>query len=675
MQQRLGFLNTLAVSPAHYRSMQQQALLTERAHAAPHFQPSPHPAYRPDIDGLRAIAVLSVLLFHAFPTALPGGFSGVDVFFIISGFLISSIVIKGMQQQRFSVADFYARRIRRIFPALSIVMGACIVFGWFALFPDEYKMLGKHLFGGAAFVSNFFLWNEVGYFDTASDTKPLLHLWSLAVEEQFYLIWPPALMLALRLSWKPWRVALLLAALSFALNVAGIHHYASATFYSPASRIWELLLGAAWAGYTLERGAAVTAASAAPAWRANAQSLAGLALLVLGLVLLTPTRSFPGWWALLPTLGALLLIAAGPQAIANRLLLSNRVMVWIGLISYPLYLWHWPLLSFAHIIESGTPAPAIRGAALLLAVLLAWATYWLLERPIRHAANRRAVIVLSAAMLAVAAVGGWLYLQAGLPQRAAVLESAQMQKELIVVEDVANAAACKKRYGFDSLYQYCLLDDVQRDPTVLLIGDSHAYHLVAGLTRYYHQRGENLWMLGTRLPFVGMPAGSDPYQHATPHMMELALNTASVKTVIISTTLKLNDAYPDGLVAVNALRDTVRQLQAKGKQVIYVNDVPMLDFEPRACIPRAAVASSKTKRDCSLPRATFNQHTKEHDATLAKVLKEFPAMQLFDSAAPLCDAQRCHVIIDGQMMYRDTHHLSHAGDLYVSRSFARQFGN
>jgi peptidoglycan/LPS O-acetylase OafA/YrhL len=629
-----------------------------------------HPAYRADIDGLRAIAVLSVLVFHAFPTALPGGFTGVDIFFIISGFLISSIVIKGMQLQRFSVADFYARRVRRIFPALSIVMGACLLFGWFALFPDEYKALGNHALGGAAFLSNFFLWNEVGYFDTAADTKPLLHLWSLAVEEQFYLIWPPLLMLAFRLRWKPWRVALALAALSFVLNVAGVHHYATATFYSPASRIWELLLGAALAGYTLERGAtAVT-----PTRRAHAQSLAGLALLVLGLVLLTPARAFPGWWALLPTLGALLLIAAGPQAVVNRLLLSNRVMVWIGLISYPLYLWHWPLLSFAHIIESQTPAPALRGAALALAVLLAWLTYRLLERPVRLAASGRAVGALSAAMLAVAVAGGWIQHQAGLPQRDAVVKSAQMHKELVMVEDVANAAACKKRYGFASQYQYCLLDDVQRDPTVLLLGDSHAYHLVAGLTRYYHARGENLWMLGTRIPFIGLPLGEDPYQHVTPHMLDLALNTASVKTVIMSTALKLNDGYPDGLVGVNAWHETLRQLLAKGKKVIFVSDVPSLDFEPRSCIPRAAVATSHTRIDCSLPRADFARETEAYHATVARMLKKFPQVQLFDAAAPLCDAQRCHVIIDGELMYRDTHHLSHAGDLYVSRSFARQFG-
>lgn len=357
------------------------------------------------------------------------------------------------------------------------------------------------------------------------------------------------------------------------------------------------------------------------------------------------------------------------------MLLSNRLLVWVGLISYPLYLWHWPLLSFAHIVESGEPAPLLRASAVATAVALAWLTYRWLERPLRgpeHGARK--VAALSLCMAALAGGGAWIYAHDGLPLRAGIVENAALQKQLIVVEDVAKATACKQRYGFDTPYYYCQLDDVRRDPTVALIGDSHAYHILAGVTRFYHDRGENVWVLGTRVPFFGMPAGTDPYQQATSRMLELALATASVKTVIISTIFKQQTGDAAGVAAVQSLRDTLRRYTAAGKQVILVNDIPHLDFEPRACIRRAGVASSQTRRDCSIARADFERDTADHAAIVAAVLKEYPAVRLFDAAAPLCDAQRCRAMIDGQLMYRDLHHLSYDGDLFVGRAFARQFG-
>lgn len=641
-----------------------------------------HPAYRADIDGLRAIAVLSVVYFHAFPSALPGGFTGVDIFFVISGYLIGSILLKGMQAQQFSFADFYARRVRRIFPALAIVMASCAALGWFALFPDEYKMLGKHIFGGASFVSNFFLWHEVGYFDTAADTKPLLHLWSLAVEEQFYIIWPPLLLLAFRRRWAPWKLALLLAGVSFLINVGGVQRHATATFYSPLGRMWELLLGALLAYMSVNRLGLLTGVRGADGDRVidlagprarHWAACSGLALLALGLALAKPGKHFPGWWALLPVLGALLLIAAGPATWINRKLLANKVLVWFGLISYPLYLWHWPILSFMHILEGEVLGRKARVAALAVAVLLAWLTYRLLERPLRNPLNgARKVTVLALVIAMLGAFGGWVYRHDGLPQRRSVMESAAQMKALVLVEDVANAAACKRRYQFNTLQEYCLLDQIDKPPTVALVGDSHAYHIVAGLTRHYRAQGENLWYLGTREPYWGLPAGDDPYQQATPRMLNAALETPSVKTVIISTAGKLGNETPDGRARVALFRATLRRFVDSGRKVIWVNDLPMLDFDPRTCIKRAGVANSRTRTDCSIARAAFEQNTAAHQAAVASVLKDFPQIQVLDSAAPLCDAARCHVIINGKMMYRDTHHLSYEGDLYVGEYFSRQ---
>ena len=348
-----------------------------------------HTIYRPDIDGLRALAVLCVVFFHAFPTVLPGGFVGVDLFFVISGFLICTILYSNFAAGTFSVWDFYGRRIRRIFPALILVLSSCYAFGWFALFADEYMQLGKHIAAGAGFVSNFFFWQEAGYFDNAADTKPLLHLWSLGIEEQFYIVWPLVLWLGYRFRANLLAITVLVAITSFVLNIRGINvkHDLVATFYSPQTRFWELLMGAILAYVTLypiQRLKGLTANKVQHQKIQSIQSIVALILVILAVTLISKQTPFPGWWALLPTIGAVLFINAGPKALINRYLLSNKLMVWIGLISYPLYLWHWPILSFLRIIESEVPKVELRIAALVISLILSTLTYQLVEKPIRY---------------------------------------------------------------------------------------------------------------------------------------------------------------------------------------------------------------------------------------------------------------------------------------------------
>ena len=384
--------------------------------------PQLHPTYRSDIDGLRALAVLSVVFFHAFPEILPGGFTGVDVFFVISGFLISTILYSNLEAGRFSILDFYGRRIRRIFPALILVLASCYALGWFVLLPDEFAQLGKHMAGGAGFVQNFILWGESGYFDNSAETKPLLHLWSLGIEEQFYIVWPILLWLGYRLRLNLLSITVLIAIISFALNIRGINvtKDLTATFYSPQTRFWELLIGGTAAYLTLypsikfkhrisrvlksvhsawiaiiwdsqkqiEKQVLASAFTATEARTkyfsgANLCSIAGLLLLIAGMILINKHRAFPGWWALMPTIGAVLLIIAGPLAVINRTLLSNKLMVALGLISYPLYLWHWAILSFLRIMQGEVPLWWLRVLAVLLAVGLSILTYKFIEKPIR----------------------------------------------------------------------------------------------------------------------------------------------------------------------------------------------------------------------------------------------------------------------------------------------------
>src|SRR5262245_28111594 len=263
----------------------------------------PHDSsYRPDIDGLRAVAVLSVVGFHAFPEWIKGGFVGVDIFFVISGFLISRIIFGGLEEGRFNYAAFYGRRIRRIFPALALVLFACLICGSFISQAGELEQLGRHIAAGAGFVSNFILWSEAGYFDNAADTKPLLHLWSLGIEEQFYIVWPLTLWLAWKRKFHVLAVTLVMAVGSFYLNVRGATQDLVATFYSPQTRYWELLSGSVLAWLTLHSKAAsshivATLDRLAPAVSTGVRQAAGRSLgnvlSVVGMLLLAA-----GFWGL-----------------------------------------------------------------------------------------------------------------------------------------------------------------------------------------------------------------------------------------------------------------------------------------------------------------------------------------------------------------------------------------
>ena len=346
-----------------------------------------HPNYRPDIDGLRALAILPIVGFHAFPDWFPGGFIGVDVFFVISGFLISTIIFKSLDRTNFSFIDFYARRVRRIFPALLVVLVTCFVLGRHLLLGSELQMLGRHVAAGAGFVQNFVLWNEAGYFDVASELKPMLHLWSLAVEEQFYLAFPLVIWATWRLRFNLLIPVIVIFLASFAANLHGIRNDTVATFFASQTRFWELMAGAmlTWFIRGATEGTDVRRQIGYPtAVVASIASFVGLSLLLLAIFGLNRSMRYPGAWALLPVLGTVLLILSGPVASANRFLLSNPFAVSVGQISYPLYLWHWPLLSFLTIINSGPPREDQRFLVVLLSLILAWLTFHFVERPVRE---------------------------------------------------------------------------------------------------------------------------------------------------------------------------------------------------------------------------------------------------------------------------------------------------
>ena len=425
--------------------------------------------YRPDIDGLRAIAIISVLAFHAFPQTVQGGFVGVDIFFVISGFLISNIIFNDLQNNTFSFTDFYQRRIRRIFPALLTVFFSSYCVGYILFTPIEFEYLNQIIAAGSAFVANIILWKKSGYFDIASELKPMLHLWSLSVEEQFYMIWPLMMVLCWKVRFRFIFIITTIALIvvfSFGLNLLTIDQDPVAAFYSPLTRFWELLIGAFLAILKLKE------VFITPKYQ-NALSFCGLGCIGFSLCWLDKSILYPGYWALLPTVGAFCLITSS-ESVLNKRVLSNTLLVWIGLISYPLYLWHWPILSFLRIVEGETLSTYMRWAAVIISICLAWLTYQYVENPFRRGNRKKEkVIILSALMFLIGLISYLTKENGGLEFR--------FNKSPLVNRE--GQITCPP---FDtSTKNFCVFGNQESNKTIVVIGDSHAGFLTNALNEAF----------------------------------------------------------------------------------------------------------------------------------------------------------------------------------------------
>jgi peptidoglycan/LPS O-acetylase OafA/YrhL len=362
---------------------------------------SASPSYRPDIDGLRGLAIFLVVVYHAFPTLRTGGLIGVDVFFVISGYLITQLVVAALRGRRFRLAEFYRRRARRILPGLLVVLSACCLAAWLLMLPGELQWFSNSLSWCALFLANVYFAKTAGYFAPAAELNPLLHLWSLGVEEQFYLAWPLLLVLGERLGITR-RLLALVITVSLAISIWGGWYSPTHYFYYPDSRAWELAVGGFLAVWQLDvHGGRVH-------WPgSHGRGIIGLALVIAGAFFWNINIPIPGSWSLLPVCGAALLISAGKDASVNRQFLASRPMVFLGKISYPLYLWHWPLFSFTRIILGNPPQPALAAIECAVAIAAAYATFRWVEAPIRFGRNVRAAVpALLAGLACLAAAGG-----------------------------------------------------------------------------------------------------------------------------------------------------------------------------------------------------------------------------------------------------------------------------
>jgi peptidoglycan/LPS O-acetylase OafA/YrhL len=663
--------------------------------------------YRPDIDGLRAMAVLTVMAFHAFPDSVKGGFIGVDVFFVISGFLITKLIQSGLDNQHFSFSAFYASRVRRLFPSLLVVLLSCLFFGWFALLSDEYKLLGKHISATALLIPNWILWSDSGYFDYAANSKPLLHLWSLGVEEQFYLCWPLIFCLLYRHRFNVLGASCLILLCSFFLNLYLIEKYPSASFFWPFTRAWELLAGSLLAQLT-HSGFVVFGARKAKLAdnRLLKQSISilGVLMLSVGLLVIDQEKRFPGSLALLPVIGTLLIIAAGPHSWFNQTVLSHRLLVGIGLISYPLYLWHWPLLSFATILEQNQPAWQVRSLCIAVAFLLSWLTYVCIERPARFGRHLKAkTYSLIALMLITACLGFATYASEGFKSRFANQLIEVQIADLTFDMPTSSDWYCSQ---VSNEGPRCLASGPA--PTAVVMGDSHALTIYPGLVARFQSKGQTLALYGGSdgcpplLNVVIQDIGGDVrncLQKGTQAILRIIQDPA-IKEVILTSR---GPMYTTGQgfgdiessqfgtwvlhfegeergfrsneqVFLKGLASTLDALKAADKKITFLHDVPELGFDIRSCFSfRPMALSNQVKMPCAVAKSDFLARTEIHRAAVDQILSARPEVKVIDLAQALCEDQWCFGAKNDVLLYMDDDHLSRRGAEYVVRQLWDQF--
>lgn len=635
-----------------------------------------HPKYRADIDGLRAIAILSVVGFHAFPQWIKSGFVGVDIFFVISGFLISSIIFGNLEKNSFSYYDFYARRIKRIFPALILVLATSFIFGWYLLLPDEYKQLGKHTAAGAGFISNFVLWNEAGYFDNTSDTKPLLHLWSLGIEEQFYIFWPLLLGLVWKYRLNFLTITLFIAVVSFSANIFTVASNPVADFYSPLSRFWELMIGGVLAYLTLHKPHHFPK-------NTNWQSTIGLLLIAVAVMYINKDRAFPGWWALLPTLGAFLIISAQPTAWVNRYLLGNRVMVSIGLISYPLYLWHWPLLVFARIVNFGTPSPQICSVIVAMSFALAGATYLFLEKPIRFSFSvKRSIPSLVVALLFTIIAGLVSMGKNGIPSRFSekLRSFAAFNTQYDSKVDARVDSCWLSNKAEPSGYSTNCIDEPMADKhLVLLWGDSYAARFFPGLKIVDGGRNRLAQLTRNSCPPIINFRYSNCIKGNTFILGKISMLQPDV-VILFGDWEHYPDLdwkyYPD--LSFQKLAITIQELNEIGvKKIIVIGPAPAWRNSLPSNLARQAINDGTD----FIPARTSSQlepFSREIDLMLNTQLSAMTNVTYFSALDAMCDVSGCLTTVNGYadgLTTWDYGHLTTAGATYLARKLVEKTAN
>lgn len=627
--------------------------------------------YRPEIDGLRAIAVLPVILFHAGAPAFSGGYVGVDIFFVISGFLITSIVLRDLDERKFSLRQFYERRARRILPALYLVMAVCLICAWLFLPPTKMKDFMQSIVATTIFMSNILFYSESGYFDSLVDQKPLLHTWSLSVEEQFYVIFPLLLVLLWRRNRNVTLVVLfLLGSVSLALSEVTQPVDSALNFYLLHTRIWELLVGAISAGVVYQK----------PVKKNDLLACIGLFALGISIFIFDEQTPFPSLYTLLPVIAtALILVFAQTGSWVARVL-AIKSLVFLGLISYSAYLWHQPLFAFARVVYGTEPVLWIMLSLAFISLGLAWSTYRFVERPFRDPS-----VVSTTRVVRVAAL---------------------MSIAFIVI-----GALGIRLNGFEQ--KISLPTDQMMDRQIMVLGDSHAGHLVSGLSRVNAGPVIDLSSPGC-IPLRGVDRYDDRFEPGACFVsMSAALDRAIAQetpTVVLLSTM--GPVYLDGTTFMgadpsrvmglevrlmsdptledhyaifeNGLRQTFFELlQNPNLTVVFAIDVPEIGFvngcgEPAKRISIGPIQISDltylindSAQTCLVSREQYDARAGRYREIIHSVSKDFQEVLIFDPTSSFCDSNACYGYREGYgYIYRDADHLNENGSLFYAQNFA-----
>ncbi len=641
----------------------------------------PNMKYRADIDGLRALAVLPVVLYHAGFSAFPGGFVGVDIFFVISGYLITKIIHDEISQGRFTLIGFYERRARRILPALFAVLTFTIVGALLLLFPNDLSEFGKSVAATATFSSNILFWLDSGYFDAAADTKLLLHTWSLAVEEQFYILFPLILMLIARYAQNRLTQMLWLGvAASFALSVWGVTNMPDATFYLAPTRAWELLIGSL---------AAIGAISLPPQrWLRETAGIAGFFLIAGSVFFLNSQQPFPGYNALYPCFGALLIILSGQDGMKSTAgtLLSTRPIVFVGLISYSLYLWHWPLIVLLKYWSIDTLTDTQEWAIVGLSFILAWLSWRYVEKPFRGTNpvfSRKNIFKYGAA---VSVLFAGLGITTNLTQGFSAIFPTELTD--IVSYSSPNNPRQKECLALMSKGpdEACIYGAKDALPDTVLWGDSHADALIYTLGEHAEKNGTSLYFYGSSGCILSMgPLWSTPKRKEwcasySNRALEIIVDSDHIKSIIFVarwtayTQGPSSDFGPaeaeDVKMSVNerAIRErffeeemnrVVGELHRAGKKIVLVYPIPETGYH----IPRTLAKLAMRGDDYGSFSRPFSYYEGRHDFVF-NVFDNLNDNNLIARVFPhkkLCNDKSCMTSHEGKPLYFDDDHLSDPG--------------
>jgi peptidoglycan/LPS O-acetylase OafA/YrhL len=638
--------------------------------------------YLSAIDGLRALAILLVMIYHFFPEIGISGFVGVDIFFVISGFVITRIIMTDFDSNEFSLLRFYQKRVIRIFPALLVVLSFCLFLGWFILFEDEFYQLATHLLSGIFFVSNFTLFNEVGYFSENAHQKILLNLWSLAIEEQFYIFWPIMLIICLRAKKFCFLITISLIIASFLLNVIWAQVLPEKAFYMPASRIWQLLMGGMLA-FT-ELYLSKQSSQIFKHHYAGLPGYVGLVLISVALICIESDAAYPSYRALLPTLGAFCILIQIIMQPSRLPFLQHPVMIGIGKISYPLYLWHWPLLAFAYIANLN--GFAIQMLIITITFVLAYLTYRYIEYPIRFVmVGQKRLHYILLAILVLASLSLIMVASQGAPKRFAnqyFHPYKQAQHEVLV-------RSCNKDLKF--VKSVCTKAYPKKPANVVILGDSHASALANGFGKNLKQYQLNLMHLGRigcpYLPGVDWtkkkeascahyPDINNAYQYILEHPeirhVVLAMrwkNYANDDTGRFSS--KENSELKGDKLLHFALDKTIDKLTKAGKVVYLVQTVP--DVDVKKCVLRPLLPA---KHECNFDLTQYQQQSEKTEAVVKNLLQSYPEITYYRTTESLCsDKNHCSIIKNKMFLYKDSNHLSDYGAEVVTLQLASRIND